>query len=159
MKRMHIHVAVEDLNDSIRFYRAMFGNAEPAVVKADYCKWELTDPAVNFSISQRGAKPGVDHIGIQVETDTELAEMNARFAAARLPVQVQTGTTCCYARSDKAWTVDPQGVAWETFRTLESAPVYGHSRDEAMAQSTAHSQTSGACCAPAQSVITMRSRA
>ena len=90
MKRMHIHVAVDNLNDSIRFYSAMFGNVEPAVLKDDYCKWELIDPAVNFAISKRGAKPGVDHIGIQVETGAELEEMNARFAAAELPVQIQT---------------------------------------------------------------------
>ncbi|MFL9870186.1 ArsI/CadI family heavy metal resistance metalloenzyme [Paraburkholderia megapolitana] len=145
MKRMHIHVAVESLNDSIRFYSAMFGNVEPTVLKTDYCKWELVDPAVNFAISRRGAKPGVDHIGIQVETDAELAEMNARFSAALLPVESQIGTTCCYARSDKAWTVDPQGVAWETFRTLEAAPVYGHSRE----QPEAHTQSSTACCASA----------
>ncbi|TDV16507.1 ArsI/CadI family heavy metal resistance metalloenzyme [Paraburkholderia caballeronis] len=151
MKRMHIHVSVENLDDSIRFYRAMFGNAEPAVLKPDYCKWELTDPAVNFAISQRGARPGVDHIGIQVESDAELAEMNARFAAAQLPVAEQTGTTCCYAKSDKAWTVDPQGVAWETFRTLEAAPVFGTSHDAAVA--------SVACCSPVESVVTLRSRA
>ncbi len=155
MKRMHIHVAVEDLSDSVRFYSAMFGNVGPTVLKSDYCKWELTDPAVNFAISQRGAKPGVDHIGIQVETDAELAEMNARFTAAELPVQAQTGTTCCYARSDKAWTIDPQGVAWETFRTLEAAPVYGHSRD----QSQTHAQSAAACCSPAESIVTLRSRA
>jgi hypothetical protein len=154
MKRMHIHVAVEELNDSIRFYSAMFGNVEPTVLKGDYCKWELTDPAVNFAISRRGAKPGVDHIGIQVETDAELEEMNARFTAAKLPVQEQTETTCCYAKSDKAWTVDPQGVAWETFRTLEAAPVYGESRDRAQecAQATA------ACCSPVESTVTVRSR-
>ena len=151
MKRMHIHVSVEDLDDSIRFYRAMFGNAEPTVLKNDYCKWELTDPAVNFAISKRGAKPGVDHIGIQVDTDTELNEMNARFAAARLPVAQQIGTTCCYAKSDKAWTVDPQGVAWEAFRTLEAAPVYGASHDAATA--------SAACCSPVESIVTLRSRA
>jgi hypothetical protein len=144
MKRMHIHVAVENLSDSIRFYSAMFGNTEPTIRKSDYCKWELSDPAVNFAISQRGAKPGVDHIGIQVETDAELAEMNARFAAAELPVQAQTGTTCCYARSDKAWTIDPQGVAWETFRTLEAAPVYGHSREQTRTQP----QSSAACGTP-----------
>ncbi|MGV7242423.1 ArsI/CadI family heavy metal resistance metalloenzyme [Caballeronia sordidicola] len=142
MKRMHIHVAVEDLSDSIQFYSAMFGNKEPTVLKSNYCKWELTDPAVNFAISQRGAKPGVDHIGIQVETDAELEEMNARFAAAKLPVQTQTKTICCYSKSDKVWTVDPQGVAWETFKTLEAAPIYGasHDRTQAKAQSTA------ACC-------------
>ncbi|WP_158906141.1 ArsI/CadI family heavy metal resistance metalloenzyme [Burkholderia sp. L27(2015)] len=144
MKRMHIHIAVEDLNDSIRFYSAMFGNIEPMVLKSDYCKWELTDPAVNFAISQRGAKPGVDHIGIQVETDAELVEMNARFSAAELPVQTQTDTTCCYARSNKSWTIDPQGVAWETFRTLDAAPVYGQSHEQ--------SQPSAACCTPTASV-------
>ena len=155
MKRMHIHVAVEDLSESIRFYSALFGNKEPTVLKSDYCKWELTDPAVNFAISQRGAKPGVDHIGIQVETDAELQEMNARFTAARLPVQEQTATTCCYAKSDKAWTVDPQGVAWETFRTLEAAPVYGESHDRTQAQA----QSTAACCSPVESTVTIRSRA
>jgi hypothetical protein len=154
MKRMHIHVAVEDLNDSIQFYSAMFGNKEPTVLKSDYCKWELTDPTVNFAISQRGAKPGVDHIGIQVETDAELEEMNAGFTAAKLPVQEQTETTCCYAKSDKAWTIDPQGVAWETFRTLEAAPVYGQSHDQAHVQA----QSTAACCSPAKSIVTIRSR-
>ncbi|WP_206957282.1 ArsI/CadI family heavy metal resistance metalloenzyme [Trinickia acidisoli] len=154
MKRMHIHVAVDNLPDSIRFYKAMFGNAEPTVLKSDYCKWELADPAVNFAISQRGAKPGVDHIGIQVETDAELEEMNSRFEAAQLPVQIQTDTTCCYARSDKAWTIDPQGVAWETFRTLDAAPIYGHSRDETRSDS----QPSESCCTPTASTVTFRSR-
>jgi hypothetical protein len=141
MKRMHVHVSVTDLNESVRFYRAMFGNVEPTVRKDDYCKWELTDPAVNFAISQRGAAPGIDHVGIQVETDAELAEMNARFAVAELPVQRQIGATCCYAKSDKAWTVDPQGVAWETFRTLEKAPTYGQSRNAPVDEPLA------ACCA------------
>jgi catechol 2,3-dioxygenase-like lactoylglutathione lyase family enzyme len=145
MKRMHIHVSVENLEESIQFYRAMFGNAEPTVQKNDYCKWELRDPAVNFAISRRGAKLGIDHVGIQVETDAELAEMNARFAAAQVPVHAQTGTTCCYAKSDKAWTVDPQGVAWETFRTLEAAPVYGQSHEPFA--------PAAACCAPAESVV------
>ena len=154
MKRMYIHVAVENLAESIRFYSAMFGHVEPTVIKSDYCKWELTDPMVNFAISQRGAKPGVDHIGIQVETDEELAEMNARFAAAELPVQHQSGTTCCYAKSHKAWTVDPQGVAWETFRTLESAPVYGQSHTQA--EPASESATS--CCAPSDAVVSFRSR-
>ena len=141
MKRMHVHVSVTDLNESVRFYSAMFGNVEPTVRKDDYCKWELTDPAVNFAISQRGAAPGIDHIGIQVETDAELAEMNARFAVADLPVQPQIGASCCYAKSDKAWTIDPQGVAWETFLTLEGAPTYGQSRNAPGDQSTT------ACCA------------
>lgn len=151
MKRMHIHVSVQSLSESIRFYSAMFGNVEPTVLKADYCKWELKDPAVNFAISQRGAKPGVDHVGIQVETDEELAEMNARFATADLPVQEQTGATCCYAKSNKAWTVDPQGVAWETSMTLAAAPTYGESRNEP-------DHSPDACCTPTASTIQFRSR-
>ena len=150
MKRMHIHVSVQSLSESIRFYSAMFGNVEPTVVKEDYCKWELQDPAVNFAISQRGAKPGIDHVGIQVETNEELAEMNARFDAADLPVQEQTGTTCCYAKSNKAWTVDPQGVAWETFRTLAAAPTYGQSRN-------VPNESSDACCTPIASTVEFRS--
>jgi hypothetical protein len=149
MKRMHIHVSVQSLGESIRFYSAMFGNVEPTVRKDDYCKWELKDPAVNFAISQRGAKPGVDHVGIQVETDEELVEMNARFAAADLPVQEQTGATCCYAKSNKAWTVDPQGVAWETFRTLAAVPIYGQSRNKP-------DHSSEACGAPSASTINFR---
>jgi catechol 2,3-dioxygenase-like lactoylglutathione lyase family enzyme len=152
MKRIHIHVSVQDLNESARFYSALFGNVEPTVSKSDYCKWELTDPAVNFAISQRGAPLGVDHIGIQAENADELAEMNARFASARLPVQVQEGTTCCYARSEKAWTVDPQGVAWETFHTLESAPVYGASRDRSAEAEVA------ACCSPTETIVTLQRR-
>ena len=152
MKHIHVHVSVENLPESIRFYSTMFCGAEPTVLKDDYCKWELKDPAVNFAISQRGAKPGIDHLGIQVETDEELVEMNARFAAANLPVMEQTGTTCCYAKSDKAWTVDPQGVAWETFRTLEEAPTYGQSRPTSEKQSSA-------CCGPSTSTLTFRSRA
>jgi Glyoxalase/Bleomycin resistance protein/Dioxygenase superfamily len=138
MKRIHIHVSVQDLNESVRFYSALFGNVAPTTRKPDYCKWELSDPAVNFAISQRGAPFGVDHVGIQVENAEELAEMNARFASARLPVQIQEDTTCCYARSEKAWTLDPQGVAWETFHTLEAAPVYGQSRNR--------SAEAAACC-------------
>lgn len=152
IKRMHIHVAVEDLADSARFYTAMFGGIEPTVQKSDYCKWELTDPKVNFAISQRGAKPGVDHLGIQVETDEELAEMRSRLASAELPTLDQTATTCCYAKSDKSWTVDPQGVAWETFRTLETAPTYGQSRHDPEPNASAE------CSTPTPSTIVFRSR-
>lgn len=152
MKRVHIHVAVENLAESTRFYTAMFGGTEPTVLKDDYCKWELSDPMVNFAISQRGVKPGVDHLGIQVETDEELAEMRSRLASAQLPTQDQTATTCCYAKSDKSWAVDPQGIAWETFRTLETAPTYGQSRNDHDAAKPA------ACCAPTSTTTSFRSR-
>ncbi|MGA7780058.1 MAG: ArsI/CadI family heavy metal resistance metalloenzyme [Paraburkholderia sp.] len=151
MKRMHIHIAVEDLDVSTQFYAAMFGGVAPTVAKDDYRKWELSDPRVNFAISKRGVKPGIDHLGIQVETDDELAEMRARFASAELPTMDQTETTCCYAKSDKAWAVDPQGVAWETFLTLETAPAYGQSRLDPQPEAAA-------CCAPTPTTISFRSR-
>ncbi|HET7633165.1 MAG TPA: ArsI/CadI family heavy metal resistance metalloenzyme [Burkholderiales bacterium] len=149
MKRLHIHVSVNDLSESIRFYSAMFGDTEPAVQKDDYCKWMLQDPPLNFAISQRGAAPGIDHVGIQVDSDEELAEMNQRFAAADVPVAHQIGAICCYSKSDKAWTVDPQGVAWETFRTLEQVPLFGQSRPESR-------DNTGACCSPTPSPISFR---
>jgi hypothetical protein len=152
MKRMHIHIAVEDLEASTQFYSAMFGGVAPSVAKDDYRKWELNDPRVNFAISKRGVKPGIDHLGFQVETDEELTEMRARFESAELPTMHQTGTTCCYAMSDKSWTIDPQGVAWETFRTLEAAPTYGQSRHDPKPDAAA-------CCAPSAATIAFRSRA
>lgn len=124
MKRFHVHVAVNDLRQSVRFYAALFG-AEPTVLKDDYAKWQLDDPRVNFAISTRAGKPGVDHLGIQAEDGAELEDLGARLAQADVSVLPQKGASCCYAKSDKYWTIDPQGVAWESFHTLESAPVYG----------------------------------
>lgn len=137
MKRLHVHVAVDDLEASVRFYNALFAN-EPSVLKSDYAKWSLGDPSVNFAISQRGVAPGVDHLGIQVESDAELREIQERLANAEVQTLDQTGATCCYARSDKHWSVDPGGLAWESFHTLEEVPVYGpDTRVEG-----------AACCAP-----------
>jgi catechol 2,3-dioxygenase-like lactoylglutathione lyase family enzyme len=143
MKRLHVHVAVQDLKQSIRFYSALFA-AEPAVTKDDYAKWMLDDPRVNFAISTRGGKVGIDHLGIQAESDGELAELGSRLAQADVAVTEQKGATCCYAKSDKYWTLDPQGIAWESFRTLDSAPVYG--RDAGVREI----QHKAACCAPAR---------
>ncbi len=126
MKRMHVHVAVEDLGQSVRFYATLFA-AEPTVLKPDYAKWMLDDPRVNFAISQRGASPGIEHLGIQVENETELAEIYDRLSRAERPVLEESATTCCYANSDKQWIADPQGVAWETFLTTGEATVYGRS--------------------------------
>jgi len=124
MKRFHVHVAVHDLEQSIRFYSALFG-AEPAVKKDDYAKWMLEDPRINFAISNGHARQGVDHLGLQAEDDAELQDIGSRLAQAEVATTAQKGISCCYAKSDKYWTVDPQGVAWESFHTLESAPVYG----------------------------------
>ena len=144
MKRFHVHVSVHDLQQSIRFYSALFG-AEPAVTKDDYAKWMLDDPRVNFAISARSSKAGLDHLGIQAEDSAELEEVGSRLAQADVSVLPQKGASCCYAKSDKYWTIDPQGVAWESFHTLDSVPVYGaDTRAKA-------GEKKVACCAPAAS--------
>jgi len=125
MKRLHVHVSVDDLSQSIRFYSTLFA-AEPTVVKDDYAKWMLEDPRVNFAISQgQSAVAGISHLGIQAEDETELAEVYDRLSRAERPIVEAKGTTCCYARSDKQWIADPQGVPWETFFTYGEATVYG----------------------------------
>lgn len=124
MNRFHVHLGVPDLEQSIRFYTAMFG-AEPTVREADYAKWLLDDPAVNLAISARGATPGVNHLGLQVGSDEELQQLRERARAADLSVVEEDGAACCYAKSDKHWITDPAGVAWETFHSLGSIPVFG----------------------------------
>lgn len=125
MKRLHVHVAVSDLEASTRFYSALFA-AEPTVVKADYAKWMLEDPRVNFAISAHdGAAPGLSHLGIQVENADELAEVYGRLQKADRPVLDEGATTCCYAKSTKSWIADPQDIAWETFLTTGDAVDYG----------------------------------
>ena len=138
MKRLHVHVAVHDLKQSIRFYSALFA-AEPVVKKDDYAKWMLDDPRVNFAISTRGGKAGLDHLGIQAENGEELEDLGSRLAQAEVAVTAQKGASCCYAKSDKYWTLDPQGIAWESFHTLGSVPVYGGERREL---------AKAACCGP-----------
>ena len=147
MKRMHLHVSVDNLDKSIAFYSTLFGTA-PSVEKSDYAKWMLEDPLVNFAISQRGAKIGLDHIGIQVDNDEELGEIKARLEAADMSILTQEGTACCYAKSDKHWVQDPSGLAWETYHTLDSAPTFNDSAEN----------TSTACCAPAAETIQFISR-
>lgn len=124
MKRFHVHLAVENLEDSVRFYRALF-QAEPTVREADYAKWMLDDPRVNFAISARGREPGLDHLGIQVDSGAELEAVQRGLSAAALPVEAQAKAACCYAESDKYWSVDPQGIAWEAFHSLGSIPIFG----------------------------------
>ena len=126
MKRLHVHVAVDDLAKSVGFYSTLFA-APPSVIKSDYAKWMLEDPRVNFAISARGGKAGIDHLGIQVESDGELGEVYERLKRADAPVIEEGATTCCYAQSEKSWVADPQGVLWETFHTLGESTVYGRS--------------------------------
>ncbi len=124
MKRMHIHIAVQDLESSVQFYSTLFGVA-PTVFKAGYAKWMLDDPRINFAISMRGREPGLDHLGIQVDSAEELQTVSGRLREAKHPLVEQVQADCCYARSDKAWSTDPQGVAWETFLTHGESAVYG----------------------------------
>jgi catechol 2,3-dioxygenase-like lactoylglutathione lyase family enzyme len=131
MKRLHVHVAVDDLAKAIDFYSTLFA-AQPSVVKPDYAKWMLDDPRVNFAISHRGAKPGLNHLGIQVENEGELAEVYGRLRKADGPVLEEGKTTCCYARSEKAWIDDPAGISWEAFLTTGETTVYGTSKPEAV---------------------------
>jgi catechol 2,3-dioxygenase-like lactoylglutathione lyase family enzyme len=142
MKRLHVHVSVKDLDASIGFYSQLFA-AQPTVRKPDYAKWMLEDPRVNFAISQRAGRPGIQHLGIQVENRAELAEVYARLQHAAGSVIEEGDTTCCYARSEKSWIDDPQGVAWETFLTTGPSTEYG-SEEIRPKSGTAEA----ACCAP-----------
>jgi catechol 2,3-dioxygenase-like lactoylglutathione lyase family enzyme len=142
MKRLHVHVSVRDLDASVRFYSQLFAS-DPTVRKPDYAKWMLDDPSVNFAISQRDGRPGVQHLGIQVEDRAELAEISERLRRAEHPVIEEAETTCCYAHSEKSWIDDPQGVQWETFLTTGESTVYGTDEIRPKAEKSAKA----ACCA------------
>ena len=150
MKRMHVHVAVEDLQRSIGFYSALFAS-KPTIVKSDYAKWMLDDPRVNFAISTRGRAPGLDHLGIQVESRDELNEVYARLHEAGGEVIEQGQTTCCYAKSEKSWIDDPSGIAWETFHTTGESTDYGDGSGERVARVAREKEAAAqsACCVPA----------
>jgi predicted enzyme related to lactoylglutathione lyase len=143
MKRMHVHVSVEDLQHSIGFYSALFA-AEPAVLKPDYAKWMLEDPRVNFAISTRGQQPGLDHLGIQVESKDELHEVYARLHKAGGEVIEQGAAACCYAKSEKSWIDDPAGISWETFHTTGESIDNGDGAGERIARVA----NERACCEP-----------
>jgi len=140
MKRFHVHVTVENLDQSIRFYSTLFA-VEPTIVKSDYAKWMLEDPRVNFAISRRGEARGVEHLGLQVDSRKELKEIGDRLDAAGRDIYDRGEAHCCYARSDKAWVADPQGVAWETFFTFGQETVYGEGSVRAV-----DSDPAGVCC-------------
>lgn len=137
MKRLHIHVAVDNLEKSVQFYSSLFG-VQPTKLKADYAKWMVEDPRVNFAISARGAKPGIDHLGIQVEAPEELDGLREQMKRADLQLSDEGETTCCYAESDKSWVQDPSGIAWEAYHTMADAEFFN----------TAPKATESACCVP-----------
>jgi catechol 2,3-dioxygenase-like lactoylglutathione lyase family enzyme len=151
MKRFHVHVAVAELAPNVRFYSTVFG-APPTVLKDDYAKWMLEDPRINFAISTRGAAPGLDHLGLQVDSDEELAALRAQVGQADIAALDQPEAACCYAQSNKYWTTDPQGIAWETFHSLAAIPVYGDERK-------ADSDAAASCCAPQAQAVAWVKRA
>lgn len=139
MKRFHVHVAVADLDQSIRFYSTLFGT-QPTVRKPDYAKWMLDDPRINFAVSKRTEKFGVNHLGLQVDSAAELTAMRGQIERVNSAMLAEIGAQCCYAKSDKYWITDPQGVAWETFHSLGAIPVYGEDSEPAKEHSS--------CCVP-----------
>ena len=147
MKRFHVHVAVHDLTKSIAFYSAVFGES-PAVVKSDYAKWMLEDPRLNFAISTRGQAIGLNHLGLQAEDDVELEAIHANLQKADATVVAEKGAHCCYAKSDKYWVTDPQGIAWESFHSLGSIPLFGADPNQAEASAARGSSNTAeaACC-------------
>jgi predicted enzyme related to lactoylglutathione lyase len=147
MKRLHVHVSVDDLRQSINFYSALFA-AQPTVRKSDYAKWMLDDPRVNFAISSRGRQPGLDHLGIQVADKDELNEVYTRLHKAGGAVIEQGPTNCCYAKSEKSWIDDPAGISWETFLTTGEITDYGDGSGERLAR-VAHEKS---CCTPARGI-------
>jgi catechol 2,3-dioxygenase-like lactoylglutathione lyase family enzyme len=139
MSRLHLHITVKDMEPNIRFYTALFNQA-PTVAQPDYAKWELAEPAVNFAISTHGMRTGLDHLGIQADNEAELQSIKTYLQDAGIGGHEQTDTACCYARSDKYWTRDPQGIAWETFHTLDAHPTFGADDEK---------HAAGGCCPPA----------
>ncbi len=143
MKRLHVHVSVENVDDAVKFYTTMFG-AEPVKQKSDYAKWLLNEPSINFAISARGRKPGFDHFGIQVDEESELAEVRERIGKAELKTFDEGKTTCCYAKSDKTWVLDPAGLPWEAYQFMGDAEIFQEMKTDGKS----------ACCAPAVTTTT-----
>ncbi|WP_417518714.1 ArsI/CadI family heavy metal resistance metalloenzyme [Minwuia sp.] len=143
-RRLHVHIAVDDLAKSTAFYSTLFAQ-EPTVTKDDYTKWMLDDPAVNFAISNRSGKTGVDHLGFQVDTDAEVETIEARLQAAEEVVAPQRNAGCCYAYGNKTWSQDPVGVPWEIFHTMKDIPVFG-SDHQPLDDVNVDTKSAGACC-------------
>ena len=145
MKRFHIHISVDNLADSIRFYNALFG-ADPVKVKSDYAKWMLEDPRINFAISTRAGKHGVEHLGIQVDDATELEALRNQFSQANISTHNDGETTCCYAKSEKSWVSDPTGIAWEAYHTMEDAQFFSGDKTTESSCCIPEKGTSNSCC-------------
>ena len=151
MKRFHVHVAVSNLDESTRFYSAMFG-AQPTVLKPDYAKWMLDDPRLNFAISERAAATGVNHLGFQADSDDELEQIHTRLQTADTAIAAEKAANCCYTKSDKYWVQDPSGIAWESFRSLDTIPFYGEQSHQGAAAVDADGAGCSTACCPTPTV-------
>jgi len=158
MKRFHVHVAVEDLAQSTRFYSALFG-AQPSVEKSDYAKWMLDDPRINFAISQRGSAPGLNHLGFQVDSEDELAALQTQHHKAQLTVLNEGKTTCCYAESEKHWVTDPQGIPWEMYRTMGEAQTFNGEPELAPVAAKERTCCAPSCCTPGSAAEAPKAKA
>lgn len=147
MKRMHIHIGVKNIEESVRFYNALFG-AEPAKLKPDYAKWMLEDPHLNFAISTRAKTTGLDHMGLQVDDADELNALRDQMSAANISTHSDGETTCCYAKSEKSWVENPNGIAWEAYHTMEDAQIYSGNDAVSGAACCVPETLQGVCCAP-----------
>lgn len=147
MKRLHVHVSVENIEESVKFYSTMFG-AEPVKKKNDYAKWLINEPSINFAISARGRKPGFDHFGIQVDEEAELTEVRERIGKAELKTFDEGETTCCYAKSDKTWVMDPAGLPWEAYQFMGDAEIFQEQKEDGKS----------ACCTPAITKVTQEKK-
>jgi len=156
MKRFHVHVAVSNLAEGIAFYSKAFGTS-PTVQKSDYAKWMLEDPRLNFAISSRGGKPGVNHLGFQLDSDEEFKAMHAQLAEADAGLVEEIGANCCYAKSDKYWVTDPAGIAWETYHSLGTIPLFGADEPAASGMpETPGAATTAACCGPQPAAVSAK---
>ena len=153
MKRFHIHVSVADLEPSIHFYSTLFG-AAPAVVKSDYAKWMVDDPRINFAISTRSSRVGINHLGVQTDSDAELEALSEQLRQADVATAQEKNTACCYARSNKYWVQDPSGIAWETFHSLGTIPTFGEERVSEIAAATETSSASSGALASSPQAVT-----
>lgn len=149
MKRMHISIGVENLDQSIKFYSALFGTG-PAKTKSDYAKWMLEDPRINFAINSRTNQKGVNHLGLQVDEDGELDELRDRLKNADMALFDEGETTCCYARSEKSWVKDPTGVPWEAFKTMDDIKLFGEAEENEEVQTTTNTRAKSDCCGPSK---------
>lgn len=149
MKRLHIHLAVEDLDKNIAFYSTLFG-AQPTLQHDDYAKWMLDDPRINFAISNRSEKTGLDHMGLQAENDQELQQIKQDLEKTQSPIEEQIGTSCCYSESDKYWITDPQGIAWESFHSLNEIPTFNKEKENS-------DKTNTSACCPTETKVEIKS--